>query len=92
MKTATELAATAQVSKPTTTRFFKKLGYASYDAARAVARAAQIDGSPLYLQDRGRKNASTKLDDVIQAHLQHEVENLAHTYRSLDTRILLIFP
>jgi DNA-binding MurR/RpiR family transcriptional regulator len=25
---------------------------------------------------------------VIQAHLQHEVENLASTYRSLDTRVL----
>jgi len=88
MQTATELATTAQVSKATTTRFFKKLGYASYDAARAVARAAQVGGSPLYLQDRGRKNASTKLDDVIRAHLQHEVENLASTYRSLDTRVL----
>ncbi|SAL57029.1 RpiR family transcriptional regulator [Caballeronia udeis] len=88
MQTATELATTAQVSKATTTRFFQKLGYASYDAARAVARAAQVGGSPLYLQDRGRKNASTKLDDVIQAHLRHEVENLANTYRSLDTRML----
>jgi DNA-binding MurR/RpiR family transcriptional regulator len=88
MQTATELATTAQVSKATTTRFFKKLGYASYDAARAVARAAQVGGSPLYLQERGRKNASTKLDDVIQAHLRHEVENLANTYRSLDTRML----
>jgi DNA-binding MurR/RpiR family transcriptional regulator len=88
MQTATELATTAQVSKATTTRFFKKLGYASYDAARAVARAAQVGGSPLYLQDRGRKNASTKLDDVIQAHLRHEVENLANTYRSLDSRML----
>lgn len=88
MQTATELAATAQVSKATATRFFQKLGYASYDDARAIARAAQVGGSPLYLQDRGRKNASTKLDDVIQAHLQHEVENLASTYRSLDTRVL----
>jgi DNA-binding MurR/RpiR family transcriptional regulator len=88
MQTATELAATAQVSKATATRFFQKLGYTSYDDARAIARAAQVGGSPLYLQDRGRKSASTKLDDVIQAHLQHEVENLASTYRSLDTRVL----
>lgn len=88
MQTATELATTAQVSKATATRFFQKLGYASYDDARAIARAAQVGGSPLYLQDRGRKNARTKLDDVIQEHLQHEVENLANTYRSLDTRVL----
>jgi DNA-binding MurR/RpiR family transcriptional regulator len=88
MQTATELAMTAGVSKATATRFFQKLGYASYDAARAIARAAQVGGSPLYLRGRSRKNASTKLDDVIQAHLQHEVENLANTYRSLDTRVL----
>lgn len=88
MQTATELAMTAQVSKATATRFFQKLGYASYDDARAIARAAQVGGSPLYLQDRGRKNARTKLDDVIQEHLRHEVENLANTYRSLDTRLL----
>jgi DNA-binding MurR/RpiR family transcriptional regulator len=88
MQTATELATTAQVSKATATRFFQKLGYASYDDARAIARAAQVGGSPLYLQDRGRKNSRTKLDDVIQEHLQHEVENLANTYRSLDTRVL----
>jgi DNA-binding MurR/RpiR family transcriptional regulator len=90
MQTATELSASAQVSKATTTRFFQKLGYASYDDARAIARAAQVDGSPLYLQERGRAStsASTKLDDVIQAHLEHEVANLANTYRSLDTRVL----
>src|SRR6202023_790972 len=50
MQTATELAATAQVSKATATRFFQKLGYASYEDARAIARTAQLSGSPLYLQ------------------------------------------
>ncbi|ABE37188.1 transcriptional regulator, RpiR family [Paraburkholderia xenovorans LB400] len=88
MQTATELASSAQVSKATATRFFQKLGYASYDDARAIARAAQVGGSPLYLQDRGRKTAGSKLDDVIQRHLQHEVENMANTYRSLDTQVL----
>jgi DNA-binding MurR/RpiR family transcriptional regulator len=88
MQTATELAASAQVSKATATRFFQKLGYASYDDARAIARASQVGGSPLYLQERGRKNPNTKLDDVIRAHLEHEVANLANTYRSLDTRVL----
>jgi DNA-binding MurR/RpiR family transcriptional regulator len=86
MQTATELAASAQVSKATATRFFQKLGYASYDDARAIARAAQVGGSPLYLQERGR--TSSRLDDVIQAHLEHEIANLANTYRSLDTSVL----
>ena len=86
MQTATELAASAQVSKATASRFFQKLGYTSYDDARAIARAAQLGGSPLYLQERGR--LSSKLDDVIQAHLEHEITNLASTYRSLDTTTL----
>ncbi|CAE6931372.1 hypothetical protein R69927_07170 [Paraburkholderia domus] len=88
MQTATELAASAHVSKATATRFFQKLGYASYDDARAIARAAVVGGSPLYLQERGRTSSSTKLDEVIQAHLEHEVANLANTYRSLDTHVL----
>lgn len=88
MQTATELATSAQVSKATATRFFQKLGYASYDDARAIARAAQVGGSPLYLQGRGRKSADSTLDELIQAHLQHEVENLANTYRSLDTQVV----
>lgn len=86
MQTATELAATAKVSKATATRFFQKLGYASYDDARVIAREMQLSGSPLYRQERGRKNS--QLDEVIQAHLAHEMSNLASTYRSLDTGVL----
>ncbi|WP_304360346.1 MurR/RpiR family transcriptional regulator [Collimonas fungivorans] len=87
MQTATELAATAQVSKATATRFFKKLGYASYEDVRAIARETQLSGSPLYHQERMRRG--TQLDDVIQAHLEHEIGNLANTYKSLDTSVLV---
>src|ERR1700722_11070506 len=76
MQTDTELATTARVSKATAPRFFQKLGYASYDDARAIARAAQVGGSPLYLQDRGRKTAGGKLDDGVQAPLPHEIQNI----------------
>jgi DNA-binding MurR/RpiR family transcriptional regulator len=88
MQTATELAASAQVSKATTTRFFQKLGYASYDDARETARAALVSGSPLYLQERGKKESEGVLDELIEAHLNHEVTNLANTYRSLDRQVL----
>jgi DNA-binding MurR/RpiR family transcriptional regulator len=89
MQTATELAASAQVSKATTTRFFQKLGYASYDDARETARAALVGGSPLYmLQERGKRESGGVLDEVIEAHLNHEVTNLANTYRSLDRQVL----
>lgn len=86
MQTATELAASAQVSKATATRFFQKLGYTSYDDARAIARSAQLSGSPLYLHERGPRK--DRLDDVIQAHLDHEMANLANTYRSIDATLL----
>ncbi|APR39401.1 MurR/RpiR family transcriptional regulator [Paraburkholderia sp. SOS3] len=88
MLTATELAASAQVSKATATRFFQKLGYASYDDARETAKAALMGGSPLYMQERGRKEANGGLDEVVEAHLKHEVTNLASTYRSLDRQML----
>jgi len=88
MQTATELAASAQVSKATATRFFQKLGYASYDDARETARAALVGGSPLYLQERGKKESGGALDELIEAHLHHEVTNLANTYRSLDRQVL----
>ncbi len=88
MQTATELAASARVSKATATRFFQKLGYASYEDARETARNALMGGSPLYLQERGRKEAGGGLDEVIEAYLNHEVTNLANTYRSLDRAML----
>ncbi|MCY0389501.1 MurR/RpiR family transcriptional regulator [Robbsia sp. Bb-Pol-6] len=86
MQTATELAAGAQVSKATATRFFQKLGYASYEDAKKIARAAQLGGSPLYLQERGRRNS--RLDDIVRSHLEHEMANLSNTYRSLDAAVL----
>jgi DNA-binding MurR/RpiR family transcriptional regulator len=88
MQTATELAASAQVSKATATRFFQKLGYASYDDARETAKNALMGGSPLYLQERGRKESAGALDKTIEAYLNHEVTNLANTYRSLDRQML----
>ncbi|GAB5097964.1 MurR/RpiR family transcriptional regulator [Caballeronia sp. HLA56] len=88
MQTATKLAASAQVSKATATRFFQKLGYASYDDARETAKAALMGGSPLYMQERGRKAAESGLDEVVEAHLKHEVMNLVSTYRSLDRQML----
>lgn len=88
MQTATELAVSAQVSKATTTRFFQKLGYESYDDAKESARAALLAGSPLYLQQRGEKKAGGGLSETIEAHLNHEVANIANTYRSLDEKVL----
>jgi len=46
--TAGELAAKADVSNATAARFFRRLGYASYNDARLTAREVEDWGSPLY--------------------------------------------
>ena len=81
MNTATELAQSAGVSKATATRFFRHLGYESYDAARCQAREMQNSGSPLYLQ---AAPGASPLDSLMQSHLEKEVANLVNTFRSLE--------
>lgn len=87
MQTATELATSAGVSKATTTRFFRTLGYAAYEEARREARDARSGGSPLYLQDRGSSEDS--LEELIQHHRDQEIANVRQTYSSLDRADLL---
>lgn len=92
MSTATELANSAGVSKATTTRFFRHLGYESYDAARRQAREMQSSGSPLYLQ---AVPSSSPLVSIIQQHLEKEdkkpitiinVDSLDQTVSTLLTK------
>ncbi len=85
MNTATELALSAGVSKATTTRFFRHLGYENYEAARRQAREMQNSGSPLYLQ---HFQSSSPLDVIVQGHLEREVANLVNSYRALDVQQL----
>jgi DNA-binding MurR/RpiR family transcriptional regulator len=82
MQTATELAISAGVSKATTTRFFRALGYDSYDTARRDARKASSGGSPLYLQHLGDEDRDPQA--LIQHHLDQEITNLVKTYESLS--------
>ena len=80
--TAAELSALAGISPATTTRFFRRLRYGSYEEARRQARGAQKAGSPLYLQRAVAPAAG--LDQLVQAHLDNEAQNLANSYRSLN--------
>lgn len=82
MQTATELAISAGVSKATTTRFFRSLGYDSYETARRAARKASSGGSPLYLQHLGETDRDPSA--LIQHHLDREINNLVNTYQSLS--------
>ncbi len=79
--TATELAESAGVSKATTSRFFRHLGYESYDEARRQAREMQNSGSPLYLQPLAD---SPSIEHIVQSHLEKEIANLVNTYRLID--------
>jgi DNA-binding MurR/RpiR family transcriptional regulator len=78
---ATELSASAGVSKSTTTRFFHRLEYESYSEARQQARALQGMGSPLYLKHQGTE--TTDLGQMLRVHLNQEIDNLTKTFASL---------
>jgi DNA-binding MurR/RpiR family transcriptional regulator len=83
--TATELATLASVSKSTATRFFKRLGYASFEDARRAARASQRWGSPLYLNSRAFE--ALPLAEAAKEHLACELENLRATFAALGPEL-----
>ena len=74
---ATRLAAKARVSKATAARFFKHLGYASFKAAQAEARAASASAAP---QLGARLIGGLMAHEVdLGRHLTSEVQNLVRT-------------
>ena len=80
--TATELAELAGVSKAAATRFFKHLGFSSFEEARRLARDSQKWGSPMYLQSKNQLNETS--DQHIQQYLKEEVSNLSSTLNNID--------
>jgi len=82
---AAELARRAGVSKTTAARFFKRLGFASFDEARAQARETPHWGSPLYDERRSSEGGRVGLkSDAMTAHFARDVENLTQTLSFLD--------
>jgi DNA-binding MurR/RpiR family transcriptional regulator len=77
--TATELASLAGVSNATVSRFIKRLGYASYEAARLHVRAERESGSPLFLATR-----AAALDHTFAAHYESSLDNLRRTMMRLN--------
>jgi DNA-binding MurR/RpiR family transcriptional regulator len=74
--TATDLALQARISKATAARFFRRLGYPNFKAARDAARAEIMARSPKY--DRHIAAALNPATSLAQ-HLQSEVHNLVRT-------------
>lgn len=78
---ANELAELAGVSAATASRFFKRIGYASFAQARLDARAGQRWGSPFYMQTREAQNRG--LAASIASHVEAETANISHTFQNL---------
>nr|WP_272212298.1 MurR/RpiR family transcriptional regulator [Marinicella sp. W31]MDC2878211.1 MurR/RpiR family transcriptional regulator [Marinicella sp. W31] len=79
--TAGELASKASISNATAARFFKRLGYASYNEARVLARQSEDWGSPLYeLTGTGGKRLSA---GDFGLHIAQDLQNLTRTAEML---------
>jgi len=83
---ATELALSANVSKATAARFFRKLGYDGFRQARQQVLKARPWGSPL--------EALAELTDPLQGrgnlgrHLANDIRNLTRTAEAIATQDL----
>jgi len=80
---ATELAKMAGVSKATAGRFFRRLGYESFNDARSQQRDAGDKGSPLFAL-AGIEPSHVVAEDSLRAHLSDDLQNLANTFERLD--------
>ncbi|MBH1964779.1 MAG: MurR/RpiR family transcriptional regulator [Comamonadaceae bacterium] len=80
---ATELAQMAGVSKATAGRFFRRLGYESFNDARSRQRDAGDKGSPLFAL-AGIEPGGVVAEESLRAHLSDDLQNLANTFERLD--------
>jgi DNA-binding MurR/RpiR family transcriptional regulator len=80
--TGSELAELAHVSKATVSRFFKELGYETYEQARRHARAEKHTGSRLFLN----KVTGDQAGKSLSIHLAQAITNLEDTFFSLSDR------
>lgn len=84
--TATELASQAGVSKATTARFFRTLGYADFEEVRIQAREERNRREP-YARLDSRPEAAT-LGRTLAEHLELEQRNLSRTFEEMRSDLL----
>jgi len=84
---ASELAQLAEVSNATVTRFFKRLGYDSFEAARRSARRAREWGSPLFLTSKATEVEPIG-SDLIKRFANEEKAIVAATFAALEPEVL----
>jgi DNA-binding MurR/RpiR family transcriptional regulator len=84
--TATELAARAGVSKATTARFFRSLGYADFEEVRLQAREERNRREPY--ADLESMSQPATFGRTISDHLELELRNLTRTFEELRSDLL----
>ncbi|MCR9149065.1 MAG: MurR/RpiR family transcriptional regulator [Rhodobacteraceae bacterium] len=84
--TATELAALAGVSKATTARFFRSLGYADFEEVRLQAREERNRREPYVGPESGYEPAT--LGRTISDHLDLELHNMTRTFEEMRSDLL----
>ncbi|WP_163559317.1 MurR/RpiR family transcriptional regulator [Halomonas sp. NO4] len=84
---AGELAEAAGTSKAAASRFFQRLGYKDFNAARQQARDAKRWGSPVYLSSGAAPSRQSvqppQPSQLIADHVAQETQNLTHTLEAL---------
>lgn len=83
---ATELSTLAGVSKATTARFFRNLGYTDFDEARSQAREERNRTQP-YAYSQGQPEKAV-LGRSIGEHLDLELLNLTRTFEEMRPDLL----
>ena len=83
---ATELASLAGVSKATTARFFRSLGYADFEEVRIQAREERNSREPFVRFDTQPETAS--LGRTLSEHLDLEQRNLTRTFEEMRADML----
>lgn len=84
--TATELASLAGVSKATTARFFRSLGYSDFEEVRIQAREERNSRAP-YGRFEARKETAS-LGRTLSEHLELEQRNLSRTFEEMRSDLL----
>lgn len=82
--TASELASLVNTSNATVTRFFRHLGYTSFDAARRQVRAEQQSGGALLLASSTAKGS----EGSAAAHIAQGHRNIDATFNRLPDQVL----
>lgn len=85
-QSATGLAELAGISKATTARFFRRLGYRNFKSAQREARSMRAGGPPENRRDRFVQKVN--FTSSMGSHVQSDVQNLVRTFEEQRSDLL----